>query len=123
MQKTIVAILLLGSAVAAFVQGTVQFSNGAFNRVSYLAEAGVTTAPVPTTPGLISYGLFYGIGESTSLTLLTSQFGANSTVTAGVIASPVDNPTPLYVVAIPGTYGNEADVYLQMAGWSGLIRH
>jgi hypothetical protein len=53
------------------------------------------------------------------LTLLTSQYGVNSTLTAGVIANPADGQSLLTLVPIPGTSGNQANVYLQMAGWSG----
>jgi len=121
MKRILVPTVLLCSALLALGQGTVQFSNPALYRIStdWVADGlGYLSAPVPTTPGLITYGLFYGLGQSTSLTLLTSQMGANSTVTAGVIASSTDSSTFLGTVPIPGTQSNESDVWVQFAGWS-----
>jgi len=119
MKKLMVTIALVAAVSLAYGQGTVQFSNGAFYKISTETTGNsASLAPAADTAGLFSYGLFYGIGESTSLTLLTSQFGVNSTVNTGLIASPADNATPLNVVGIPGTTGGEADVYLQVAGWS-----
>jgi hypothetical protein len=114
MQKTFVTILLLGSAVAAFPQGTVYFSNNLFTKVSFAYGLG----PVPTTPGLINYGLFYGIGESTSLTFLSTSLGVNSTAVSGVIASPLDGVSVIPLLAIPGTQPGEDDVWVQVAGWT-----
>jgi hypothetical protein len=114
--KTALAItLILYSTVGAFAQGTVHFSNNAL----YLISEEVLLDPQPATASL-EYGLFYGIGESTSLTLLTAQFGVNSTTGAGLIASPADSRSALSLVGIPGTTPNETDVWLQMAGWSAI---
>ena len=114
MQKTFVMVLLLCSAVAAFAQGTVYFSNNLFTKVSFAYGIGA----VPTTAGLINYGLFYGIGESTSLTFLTTSLGVNSIVIAGEIASSLDGVSPIHSLAIPGTQPNETDVWVQVAGWT-----
>ena len=119
--KTILAATLIAcSALAAFGQGTVSFSNGALYRIS-TGDPGIVSSPpanpVPTSVTL-EYGLFYGIGESTSLTLLTSQFGVSSSTGDGLIASPADSQTPLTLVSIPGTSPGETDVWLQMAAWS-----
>jgi hypothetical protein len=123
MKKLIVTLALVAAGSLAYGQGTVQFSNGGFYKIS--TETVVAGVPDPATlapaTGAFSYGLFYGIGESTSLTLLTSQFGANSTVNTGLIASPADNATPLNTVGIPGTSGGQANVYLQVAGWSATF--
>ena len=119
MKTTLTTSLLLCSALGAFGQGTVDFSNGFLYRISTAVPGSLLPpTPVPTTPGLIEYGLFFGIGQSTSLTLLTSQFGVNSTSVAGLIASPADSRTALTLVPIPGTSPNEKDVWFRMAGWS-----
>ena len=111
MQKTFVTILLLGSAVATLAQGTVQFSNGALSRISLYPGGGFPPS------AYINFGLFYGIGESTSLTFLSSQLGVNSTYSAGVIVNPADRKSPLNTVGIPGTTPNETDVWIQFKGW------
>jgi hypothetical protein len=126
MKKTLAATLIACSALAAFGQGTVVFSNNSLYRIStafgldYSSNAVPgTLAPAPTSVAL-EYGLFYGIGESTSLTLLTSQFGVSSTTGAGLIASPIDSQTLLNLVSIPGTSPGETDVWLQVAVWSSI---
>ena len=111
MQKTFVTILLLGSAVATLAQGTVQFSNGALSRISLYPGGGFPPS------AYINFGLFYGIGESTSLTFLSSQLGVNSTYSAGVIVNPADRKSPLNTVGIPGTSAGETDVWIQFKGW------
>jgi hypothetical protein len=124
--KTILAATLIAcSALAAFGQGTVIFSNGTLYRISTGGSGIVSPAngppnPVPTAVAL-EYGLFYGIGESTSLTLLTSQFGVSSSTGAGLIASPADRVSPLNLIQIPGTSPGETDVWLQVAGWSAVF--
>src|ERR1035437_29580 len=106
-------------AVAAFAQGTVAFSNDALKKISsgQLGSASGTWLVVPTTAGLINYGLFYGIGQSSSLTL-AAPLGVNSTLTAGVIANSSDTTSLLSVFSVPGTIANETDVWLQIRGWS-----
>jgi hypothetical protein len=119
MKRTFVSTLLLCSTLAALGQGTVEFSNIALFRLSLYAGAGLANPVlVPADPGLFEYGLFYGIGESTSLTVLTSQFGVNSTSSAGLIANPADSASPMVTVPIPGTNPGETDVWVQVAGWS-----
>jgi len=87
-------------------------------RITMMNEGDPTTYPVPTTPGLINYGLFYGIGQSTSLTFLSGTIGVNSTANAGIIASPIDATSLLTMVELPGTSPGESDVWLQVKGWS-----
>jgi hypothetical protein len=82
-----------------------------------LMMPGVSTVLTPTTPGRINYGLFYGIGQSTSLTMLAYPIGVNSTVNAGLIASPMDSKSSMTSVPLPGTTPNESDVWLQVKGW------
>ena len=114
MQKSFVTVLLLCSAVAAFAQGTVQFSNNALSRISAWPPAPPVMIPVTVS---YNFGLFYGIGQSTSLTFLSSQLGVSSTVSAGVIANPADRRSPLNTVGIPGTTPGEADVWIQFKVW------
>jgi hypothetical protein len=54
--------------------------------------------------------LFYGIGQSTSLTFDTAAYGVNSTSVAGIIANPLNDYGTLSAFPIPGTYYKEADV-------------
>ena len=112
MQKTFVIVLLLCSAVAAPGQGTVQFSNGAFSRIFIFPDILV----VPTPQPWLNFGLFYGIGESTSPSLLP-QLGVNSTITAGVIANSSDGKSAMNTVQLPGTVPGETDVWIQVKGW------
>ena len=123
MKKTLAATLIACSALAAFGQGTVSFSNGALYRISTGDPGMVSSPPVNPVPTSVTleYGLFYGIGESTSLTLLTSQFGVSSSTGAGLIASSADSVSPLFLVPIPGTSPNETDVWLQVAAWSAVF--
>jgi len=124
-RKVLATTLLASLAVAAFAQGTVQFNNSILTRISTaqtfdgINPVAGTAAWVSTTPGLLEYGLFYGIGQSTSLTLLTSQFGVNSTSVTGVIASPADSHSAMNQVPIPGTIPGETDVFFQVLAWTG----
>ena len=116
--KTILAATLVAcSALVACGQGTVAFSNGTLYRISggalNYSNLPPSIEPAPTSLSL-EYGLFYGIGESTSLTLLTSQFGVSSTTGNGLIANPADSVSPLTVVGIPGTTPGETDIWLQV---------
>jgi hypothetical protein len=117
MKKALAITLMLCSTFGAFPQGTVRFSNGA---LSLISEVELVDPPPVSTTRFLAYGLFYGIGESTSLTLLTSQLGVSSTTGAGLIASPADSVSALNLVGIPGTTPGETDVWLQMAGWSAI---
>ena len=116
MKKTLAATLIACSALVACGQGTVAFSNGALTRIS--SEVPGFGGPVAITNGSYDFGLFYGIGQSTSLTLLTSQFGVSSTTGVGLIASPADSKSALTTVGIPGTTPFETDVWIQMECWS-----
>lgn len=115
MKKLLVTTAATLLAVAAFAQGTVFFSNSGFNKVS-ITVGGVTSL-IGTTPGLINYGLFYGIGATkpASLTFLGIN-GVNSTTTAGSIVAA--DGTSVGALQIPGTQPNDANVWVQIAGWS-----
>ena len=114
MQKTFVTVLLLCSAAAAFAQGTVQFSNGVLTRISAWPPAPPVVIPLTDS---YNFGLFYGIGQSTSLTFLSTQLGVNSTVNAGVIVNPTDHKSAMNTIGIPGTNPGEADVWIQFKVW------
>ena len=114
MKKLLLTCALVGAVTASFAQGTVQFSNGALTRISETPP--VPAVGIPITESF-NFGLFYGIGQSTSLTFLSSQLGMNSTVSAGIIQNPVDRKSPLNTVGIPGTTPGEADVWIQVKAW------
>jgi len=116
MKKLLVTCALVAAITSAFAQGTVQFSNGTLYRLS-LITAGVSTVQVPTSAN-INYGLFYGIGSSSSLTFLSSSLGVNSTTGNGLIASPTDRKSAMSIFPVPGTTPGETDVWLQIKGWS-----
>jgi len=118
MKKLLLTLTLVAAVVSAYGQGAVAFSNGTLSRLSTDKVGGGALAQVPLTSGLLEYGLFYGIGQSTSLTFLTSQLGVNSTTGLGIIASPSDQRTALSIVSLPGTSPAESDIWVQMAGWS-----
>jgi hypothetical protein len=73
---------------------------------------------VPTTPGLLNFGLFYGTGatQPANLTFLGSISGVNSTTIPGLIVNTSGNS--ITSLAIPGTHPGETDVWVQIAGWS-----
>jgi len=114
MKKLVLTIALVGAVTAAFAQGTVQFSNGTLSRLS-LITPGVSTVQIPLTAS-INFGLFYGIGQSTSLTL-SPALGVNSTSSLGIIANPSDGKSTMLAYQIPGTAQNETDVWIQIKGW------
>jgi len=115
MKKLLVTTAATLLAVAAFAQGTVYFSNGAFNKISL--NDGTTTSLVPTTAGLINYGLFYGTGATKPATLtFLGIAGVNSTVSAGIIAAA--DGSVVTALPITGTQPNDANVWVQIAGWS-----
>lgn len=114
MKKLLLTCALVGAVTASFAQGTVQFSNGALSRLS-VGDPG-SAVQIPLTANY-TFGLFYGIGESTSLTFLSAQLGANSTASLGVIVNPTDRKSPLNTVGIPGTTPGQADVWIQFKGW------
>jgi hypothetical protein len=119
MRKIFVTLLLLGSAFAAFAQGTVFFSNNAFDKISSgFYGSGPYGGVVPATPGLFNFGLFYGTGatQPATLTFLGSVSGVNSATSAGLIVNQAGNPVT--ALQIPGTTPGETDVWVQIAGWS-----
>jgi hypothetical protein len=122
MRKIFVTMLLLGSAVSVSAQGTVYFSNGAFEKISSVVNGGgfPTLQVVPTTPGLLNFGLFYMFGatQPATLTFRERVSGVNSTSVAGVIASPYDGVSPITSLDVPGSRPGETDVWIQIAGWS-----
>jgi hypothetical protein len=123
MKKLLLTIGLVTAGSMAFGQGTVQFSNGTLYKLSTAQTTDLATpsgplAVSPITSGM-EFALFYGIGESTSLTLLTSQFGVQSTTGAGLIANPTDGKSSMATIPIPGTNPGETDVFVQMVAYSG----
>jgi hypothetical protein len=113
MQKTFTTILLLGSAVAVFAQGTINFQNSFLTAISLRISNGDglygPSFPVPTT-ALVVYGVFYGTSAG-SLTLASPLF-PNSTGAAGVIAAPTT------AFAIPGSNPGDSRWFVQVRGWS-----
>ena len=115
MRKIFVTLLLLGSAVLVFAQGTVYFSNNAFEKISSGAYG--SAAVVPATAGLINFGLFYGTGAQQPATLsFLGVSGYNSATSAGLIVNA--SGSSISALPIPGTYPGETDVWIQIAGWS-----
>jgi len=114
MKKLLLTCALVGAVTAAFGQGSVYFSNGTITRLSL--DNGTTKVQIPLTAS-INFGLFYGIGQSTSLTFLDTLIGWNSTSSAGIIANPADRKSAMTAVQIPGSTPGEADIWLQVKGW------
>jgi hypothetical protein len=109
MRKTLTTILLIGSAVLAFAQGTINFQNSFLTPISLqlLNPDGShyrTPVAVPTTAGLVNYGVFYGTSAG-SLGLVPVTYSTplipNSTVTAGLV------PAPTTAFTIPGSNPGE----------------
>lgn len=124
MKKLLLTLALVGAVTAAYSQGSTQFSNSGLYKLS--VTDGLTTNAVPITPGLMEYGMFFFLGGSTAptagqMTLLTSQFGVNSTTGAGLIASPTDGKSSVNLVTIPGSSINESDVWVQFRAWSATF--
>jgi hypothetical protein len=117
MKKLLLTVALVAAGTLAYGQGTVQFSNGGLYKLSTSANAdGSVAAVMPLTAGY-TFGLFYGIGESTSLTL-AATLAVNSTSTAGLIADITDGKSPLTKFQVPTTSANETDVWIKIAGWN-----
>ena len=113
MQKTFTTILLLSSAVAAFAQGTINFQNSFLTPITlrvHYADGTFSSSAVPTTPGLVDYGVFYGTSAG-SLTL-ASPLIPNSTAAAGLVAAPTT------AFAIPGSNPGDTTWFIQVKGWS-----
>jgi hypothetical protein len=110
------SLIVFAATQLAQAQGTVMFSNGYFSKVS-VSYYGTYDSPVSTEPGQYTFGLFYGIGQSTSLTFLSNQLGVNSTTQAGIIARATDGYSLMNTVQLPGTTAGESDVWIQVKGW------
>lgn len=119
MKKLILTIAATLVTVAVFAQGTVTFNNTAFNKVSLGVQgsASATWTAAPTVLQTYRFGLLYGIGQSTSLSLAPS-FGVNSTSVTGIIADPANNSGQLVAFQIPGTVANQTDVWIQIIGYN-----
>jgi hypothetical protein len=122
MKKLLVTTAATLMTVAVFAQGTVYFSNGAFNKISSgaLGSASSTWALMPATAGALDFGLFYGTGTTQPATLsFAGVSGYNSTANAGVIANATGGA--ITALPIPGTTPGEADVWIQIAGWTATF--
>jgi len=121
MKKLLLTIAATLLTVGVFAQGTITFNNGSFNKISSgvqgSSSAGWTVMAASPASNMV-FALFYGIGQSTSLTFLQNSFGVNSTSVAGIIANPVNNSGTLTGFQIPGTSPNEADVWIQIVGYN-----
>jgi len=114
MKKLLITGALLGAVTAALAQGTVQFSNNALARLS--VTSGGTSAQIPLTASY-NFGLFFGIGQSTSLQFLSTQLGVNSSSSLGIIANPADRKSSMTAIQLPGTVAGQTDVWIQIRGW------
>lgn len=130
MKKLLITLALVGTVAVAYGQGYVNFQNGTLYKISTAnaGTAGVQANPasgavMPTTAGSFDFGLFYGIGGTSSMALLDATsgnavfYGVNSTSAAGIIGSSADNKSG-FSVGIPGTTVGETDVWFAYAGWS-----
>lgn len=108
MKKALLTLAVVGLTVASYAQGTVAFVNTATSAVK-LVVPGTSTVSVPTTAGLINYGLFWG--TSSDNLALAPALGANSTSNAGIIAG---NASLTYVI----NGAQELTTYwMQVKGW------
>jgi len=119
MKKLLLIIGLVAASTLAYSQGTIGFSNNAGSRIStgIAGNPSASWVALPMTVGAYNFGVFYGIGQSTSLTFLATA-GVNSTSSAGVIANSSDNKSPIGTLGLPGTSAGETDVWLKIAGWT-----
>jgi len=120
MKKLLITTATMLVTVAVFAQGTVYFSNNAFEKISSGAagSAQATWTVVPATANLLNFGLFYGTGATQpgSLTFLGSVSGVNSATSAGLIVNQAGSS--ITALGIPGTSPGQANVWVQIAGWS-----
>ena len=120
MKKLLITTAATLFTVAAFAQGTVFFSNGAFQKISsgVFGSAVSTWLAVPATTNLLNFGLFYGTGatQPASLTFLGSVSGVNSGVNPGIITGLTGNP--ITSLPVPGTTPGQTTLWIQVAGWS-----
>ncbi len=121
MKKLILTLTLTATIASAYGQGTVAFSNGILSRHSIQQGWPPYMVPVPTTPGLLKYGLWYGVGSASAVNSNAAPWiiGVNSTLYAGEIASSADGKTPLSNVPLgPETSVNEHDIWVQIIAWA-----
>src|ERR1035438_6660930 len=121
MKKLLITTAATLVTVAVFAQGTVFFSNNAFEKISSGAtgSAAATWVAVPATANLFNFGLFYGTGATApgTLTFLGSVSGVNSpSGTAGLIVNTSGGQ--ITALQIPGTTPNQFNCWVQIAGWS-----
>jgi hypothetical protein len=120
MKKLLITTAATLATVAVFAQGTVYFSNNAFERISsgVSGSAASTWTAVPATAGLFNFGLFYGTGaaQPAALTFLGSVSGVNSASSAGIIVNT--SGSSITALGIPGTTPGQTTVWVQVAGWS-----
>jgi hypothetical protein len=122
MKKLLVTTAATLMAVAVFAQGTVYFSNNAFEKISsgLAGSASSTWAAMPATAGLLDFGLFYGTGASQPATLsFLGVVGQNSATSPGLIVNA--SGSSITALPIPGTTPGEADVWVQIAGWTATF--
>ena len=116
MKKLILTLTLVAAVVSAYGQGTVAFSNTALTRNSLGASG-----QVPTTAGLLKYGLWYGVGSAGAISTTAAPWaiGVNSTTALGLIASSADAKTALNNVSLgTETSPAEQDVWCTIIAWS-----
>jgi hypothetical protein len=119
MKKLILTMGLVAAVTAVYAQGTINFQNSFLTPISLRIQNtdGTYTTPVavPTTAGLVDYGVFYG-SASGSLSLVpvttSTPLFANSTGAAGVVAAPTT------AFAIPGSNPGDTTWFVQVRGWS-----
>jgi hypothetical protein len=121
MKKLLITTAATFVTVAVFAQGTVFFSNNAFEKISsgVKGSAASTWTVVPAAANLLNFGLFYGTGATApgTLTFLGSVSGVNSSSgTAGLIVNTSGGQ--ITALQIPGTTPNQANVWVQVAGWT-----
>jgi hypothetical protein len=120
MKKLLITTAATLVTVAVFAQGTVYFSNNAFQKISsgQAGSAASTWTVVPATANLLNFGLFYGTGATApaTLTFLGSVSGVNSATTGGLIVNTSGGS--ITALQIPGTTPNQANVWVQVAGWT-----
>ena len=120
MKKLILTLTLVAAVVSAYGQGSVAFSNGTLSRHSIYSQYPIEGAPVWTTPGLLKYGLWYGVGSASAVNTNAAPWiiGVNSTLYAGEIASSADGKTPLSNVPLgTETSVNQSDIWVQVIAW------
>jgi hypothetical protein len=112
MKKLFLTLGLVAAGTLAYGQGTIYLQNSVSTPVKIVPTGGAA-ANVPTTAGLMNYGVFYG--TSSSSLSLSPILGVNSTTSTGIILAGSGSST---AYQIPGSVG-AGDVYwLQIKGWT-----